>query len=44
MLVLDVQQNEAGYKVGDLITFKLKYMGVLGIMNSKYIDKLVVEE
>jgi predicted amino acid racemase len=44
MLVLDVQQNEAGYKVGDLITFKLKYMGVLGIMNSKYIDKVVVEE
>lgn len=44
MLVLDVQQNEAGYKVGDLITFKLKYMGVLGIMNSKYIDKIVVEE
>lgn len=44
MLVIDVQQNEAGYKVGDLITFKLKYMGVLGIMNSKYIDKIVVEE
>ena len=42
MLVLDVNQNEAGYKVGDLISFKLKYMGVLGIMNSNYIDKLVV--
>ncbi|MEO5910566.1 MAG: alanine/ornithine racemase family PLP-dependent enzyme [Pelobium sp.] len=44
MLVLDVNQNEAGYKVGDLVTFKLKYMGVLGIMNSDYIDKLVVKD
>ncbi|OAQ41856.1 amino-acid racemase [Pedobacter psychrophilus] len=42
MLVLDVNQNEAGYKVSDLISFKLKYMGVLGIMNSNYIDKVVV--
>lgn len=44
MLVLDVDQNEAGYKVGDQITFKLKYMGVLGLMNSHYIDKVVVDE
>lgn len=43
MLVLDVNQNEAGYKVGDLINFKLKYMGVLGVMNSDYVDKVVVE-
>lgn len=43
MLVLDVHQNDAGYKVGDLITFKLKYMGVLGIMNSNYVDKLLVD-
>ncbi|HEX7367123.1 MAG TPA: alanine/ornithine racemase family PLP-dependent enzyme [Pelobium sp.] len=42
MLVVDVGQNEKNYKVGDLITFKLKYMGVLGIMNSNYVDKLVV--
>jgi predicted amino acid racemase len=42
MLVLDVNQNQAGYKVGDLISFRMKYMGVLGIMNSNYIDKLVV--
>ncbi len=44
MLVLDVQQNEKNYKVGDLITFKLKYMGVLGLMNSNYIDKIVDED
>ncbi len=44
MLVLDVHQNANGYKVGDLITFKLRYMGVLGVMNSGYIDKMVVED
>lgn len=42
MLVLDVHQNSKNYKVGDLISFKLKYMGVLGMMNSNYIDKLIV--
>ncbi|MBK0382774.1 alanine/ornithine racemase family PLP-dependent enzyme [Pedobacter sp. SD-b] len=41
MLVLDVHQNDAGYKVGDTISFKLKYMGVLGIMNSDYVDKVL---
>ena len=44
MLVLDVNQNEANYKVGDLISFKLKYMGVLGIMNSHYIDKVILDD
>jgi len=43
MLVIDVHQNAKNYKVGDLISFKLKYMGVLGMMNSNYVDKLVVE-
>ncbi len=44
MLVVDVRQNEKNYQVGDLISFKLKYMGVLGVMNSNYVDKVVVEE
>lgn len=39
MLVLDLGDNSKGLKVGDLISFKLKYMGVLGLMNSRYIDK-----
>jgi ornithine racemase len=43
MLVLDIGDNKHGYKVGDLIAFKLEYMGVLGIMNSNYITKLVVD-
>lgn len=42
MLVLDVRQNTQNYKVGDLIAFRLKYMGVLGVMNSDYVDKLLI--
>lgn len=41
MLVLDVKDNERALKVGDMISFNLKYMGALGIMNSRYIDKIV---
>lgn len=41
MLVLDVKDNERSLKVGDMISFNLKYMGALGIMNSRYIDKIV---
>lgn len=41
MLVLDLARNEKNYKVGDLVSFQLKYMGALGIMNSNYIKKVV---
>ena len=41
MLVLDLGDNKSGYKVGDLVKFDLRYMGVLGIMNSNYVDKIV---
>jgi len=43
MLILDVGTNENGYKVGDMIRFKLKYMGALGLMSSDYIEKRVEE-
>jgi len=43
MLVLDVGSNPQNYKVGDMIRFKLKYMGALGLMNSDYIEKLVAD-
>jgi predicted amino acid racemase len=39
MLVLDLGKSEKDYKVGDLVDFRLKYMGALGIMNSNYIEK-----
>ena len=43
MLILDVGTNANGYKVGDKIRFKLKYMGALGLMSSDYIEKRVAE-
>jgi len=43
MLVLDVGGNPKGYKVGDMIRFKLKYMGALGLMSSDYIEKKVAD-
>jgi len=42
MVVVDLGQNKRQYKVGDLIEFKLDYMGTLRIMNSNYIDKKVI--
>lgn len=39
MLVLDLGDNKQGYKVGDLVSFKLKYMGALALFNSDYIEK-----
>lgn len=39
MLILNLAQATKNYKVGDLVNFKLKYMGALGIMNSDYIEK-----
>src|SRR5690554_2937886 len=43
MLVLDVGENQQEYKVGDMIRFKLKYMGALGLMSSDYIEKEVAD-
>ncbi len=42
MLVVDLGENPEHIKVGDLISFKLKYMGALRLLNSDYIDKIVV--
>ena len=41
MIVIDLGKNLNNYKIGDLIEFKLDYMGILRIMNSKYIEKKV---
>lgn len=41
MLVLDLGENEQNYKTGDLLTFHLRYMGALGLMNSNYVEKVV---
>ena len=42
MIVLDIMDNKKGYRVGDIISFRLTYMGILAIMNSNYINKKVV--
>lgn len=41
MLVVDLGESTHDYKVGDTMTFGLKYMGALSVMNSRYIDKVV---
>jgi predicted amino acid racemase len=41
MLVVNLGSNKQGYAVGDVIEFKLDYMGTLRAINSKYIDKRV---
>ncbi len=42
MLVIDLGTTDRNYKVGDLVTFKLRYMGALGLLNSDYIEKKIV--
>ncbi|MCH6200236.1 alanine/ornithine racemase family PLP-dependent enzyme [Aquiflexum sp. LQ15W] len=42
MLILNLGRNPHEYKVGDLVKFNLKYMGALGIMNSSYVDKVII--
>jgi predicted amino acid racemase len=42
MLVIDLNETKKKYKVGDVVSFKMKYMGALRIMNSKYIEKRLI--
>jgi len=44
MIVLDLGDSSRGYEVGGTVRFRLKYMGALGLMNSRYIDKVVSED
>jgi predicted amino acid racemase len=44
MIVLDLGDNPHGYEVGGTVRFRLKYMGALGLMNSRYIDKQIAED
>lgn len=41
MLVFDLGENKKNYKVGDLLEFKMDYMGTVRILNSKYIEKKI---
>ncbi len=42
MLVLDIEKSDKDYHIGDLISFRLKYMGALRLFNSEYITKKIV--
>ena len=42
MVVLDLEDNPKGYLVGDTLEFTMDYMGIVRIMNSKYIEKRAV--
>ncbi|NLN74568.1 MAG: alanine/ornithine racemase family PLP-dependent enzyme [Bacteroidales bacterium] len=44
MIVIDLHHNKNNYKVGDLIEIKLDYMAILRVMNSRYIDKKIINE
>jgi predicted amino acid racemase len=39
MLILNFGTDKKGFKVGETLIFNLKYMGVLGLLNSDYIEK-----
>ena len=42
MLVLDINDAQKNYKIGDFVTFKMKYMGALRMMSSDYIEKRLI--
>lgn len=42
MIVLDLGENNQEYRVGSVVEFTMDYMGIVRIMNSKYIEKRVV--
>ena len=41
MTVIDISNSKNKYKVGDLVSFNLQYMGALYLLNSDYIEKRV---
>jgi predicted amino acid racemase len=43
MLVIDLGASRKKYKVGDLLEFRMDYMGALRVINSKYIEKRIMD-
>ena len=41
MLVIDISKSKKSYNIGDLVAFKIRYMGALYLLNSEYIDKTI---
>lgn len=42
MLIVNLGTNQQGHKVGETLSFRLKYMGALSLLNSNYIEKVLV--
>lgn len=42
MIILDIGRNSGHLKVGNMVEFRLDYMGALRILNSDYIDKRII--
>ena len=42
MIILEIANSALNYKVGDLVQFRLNYMGILSIISSNYIEKRLV--
>ncbi len=42
MIVVEIGKEEKEYNIGDLVKFRLDYMGILKILNSRYVDKKVI--
>ena len=43
MIIINLGENPKNYKVGDILSFDLKYMGALGLLNSDYVDKKIID-
>jgi ornithine racemase len=43
LTVYDLGDNPRGYKTGDTIRFRLKYMGVAKLMYSRFVEKVLIE-
>jgi predicted amino acid racemase len=41
MLVIDISNSKKKYRIGDLVSFKIQYMGALYLLNSDYIEKTI---
>jgi len=42
MIIINLGDNPNSYKVGDVLSFDLKYMGALSLLNSDYVDKKLI--
>ena len=41
MLVIDISKSKKSYHIGDLVAFKIRYMGALYLLSSDYIEKII---